>query len=86
MRHGGRVEADARAKVERPLVQILVVVANNQARYLKIEVGKGSTVTVIVCGLAGPKVCGNSLPCECLTVLTISKGKHVNIHVLCIGI
>ena len=32
----------ARAKVERPLVQILVVVANIQMRTLKTEVEKGS--------------------------------------------
>jgi len=36
------------------LVQILVVVASIQAISLKFEVGKGSTRTVIVCGLAGP--------------------------------
>ena len=33
--------------VEAPLVQILVVVANIQARSLKGEVGKGSTRTLI---------------------------------------
>ena len=32
----------ARARAERPLVQILVVVANIQGRALKTEVGKGS--------------------------------------------
>ena len=32
----------ARAGVKRPLVQILVVVANIQTRTLKTEVGKGS--------------------------------------------
>jgi len=36
------------------LEQILVVVANIQARYLKTEVGKGSLGTVFVQGLAGP--------------------------------
>ena len=33
--------------VERPLVQILVVVANIQVRTLKTEVGKGSMVTAV---------------------------------------
>ncbi|PWN86379.1 hypothetical protein CTM99_00345 [Bacillus altitudinis] len=31
-----------RSRVERPLVQILVVVANTQMRTLRTEVGKGS--------------------------------------------
>lgn len=42
------------------MVQILVVVAMIQARYLEKEVGKGSIGTVVVYGLAGPKVIGNS--------------------------
>lgn len=33
--------------MERPLVQILVVVANIQVRTLKTEVGKGSMVTAV---------------------------------------
>ena len=48
-------------RAELTLVQILVVVANIQARSLEIESGKVSTLTAFVCGLAGPKVCGNSL-------------------------
>jgi hypothetical protein len=36
-----------RSRVERPLVQILVVVANIQVRTLKAEVGKGSMVTAV---------------------------------------
>ena len=42
-------------ELKRPLVQILVVVANIQMRSLKSEAGKVSTWTVIDCGLAGPK-------------------------------
>ena len=45
----------ARAKVERPLVQILVVVANIQMRTLKTEVEKGSMSPAIVHGLVDPK-------------------------------
>ena len=45
--------------MERPLVQILVVVANIQMRSLKDEVGKGSTRTLIERGLVGPKPSGN---------------------------
>jgi len=41
--------------MERPLVQILVVVANIQAKTLKTEVGKGSLATAFVQWLAGPK-------------------------------
>ena len=37
------VQLTARAGVKRPLVQILVVVANIQMINLKTEVGKGST-------------------------------------------
>ena len=40
---GIAVQLTARAGVKRPLVQILVVVANIQMRTLKTEVGKGST-------------------------------------------
>ena len=40
-------------------MQILVVVANIQARYLKTEVEKGSMGTVIVHGLVGPKLSVN---------------------------
>jgi hypothetical protein len=36
-----------RSRVERPLVQILVVVATIQARFLKAEVEKGSARTVL---------------------------------------
>lgn len=41
--------------MERPLVQILVVVAIIQMRPLKTEAEKGSVWTVIGHGLAGPK-------------------------------
>ena len=40
---------------ERPLVQILVVVANIQVRTLKTEVEKGSMVTAVGHGLVDPK-------------------------------
>ena len=46
--------------MERPLVQILVVVANIQMRSLKGEAGKGSTRTLIERGLVVPKPSGNS--------------------------
>ena len=36
------VQSVAQARTERPLVRILVVVANIQGRILKTEVGKGS--------------------------------------------
>jgi hypothetical protein len=41
--------------VEKPLVQILVVVANRQARTLSTEVEKGSMRTAFGHGLADPK-------------------------------
>ena len=41
------MEAFVRTGVKRPLVQILVVVANIQVRSLKDEAGKGSTRTLI---------------------------------------
>ena len=44
-----------RCWVERPLVQILVVVANIQVRTLKTEVEKGSMVTAVGHGLVDPK-------------------------------
>jgi hypothetical protein len=46
--------------VKRPLVQILVEVANIQVRTLKTEVEKGSACTVIVRGLVGPKAQANA--------------------------
>jgi len=46
--------------VERPLVQILVVVAITQVRILRAEVGKGSILTVVGYGLAGPESQVNS--------------------------
>ena len=49
------VQLTARAGVKRPLVQILVVVANIQMRTLKTEVGKGYTGTAIGRGLGDPK-------------------------------
>jgi hypothetical protein len=44
-----------RCRVKRPLVQILVVVANIQARTLKTEVEKGSMETAVGHGLVDPK-------------------------------
>ena len=44
-----------RCCVERPLVQILVEVANIQVRTLKTEVEKGSMITAVGHGLADPK-------------------------------
>jgi len=41
--------------MKRPRVQISVVVAIIEAKAFKIEVGKGSSVTVFVRGLVGPK-------------------------------
>ena len=45
----------ARARVELPQVQILVVVANIQTRTLKAEVEKGSMWTAFEHGSVGPK-------------------------------
>ena len=42
-------------------MQILVVVATIQMRFLKTEVEKGSITTAIVCGLVGPKEVEKSL-------------------------
>ena len=47
--------------MKRPLVQILVVVANIQMRTLKTEVGKGSTSTAVGRGLVDPKRWGSSV-------------------------
>ena len=41
--------------MKRPLVQILVAVANIQIRTLKTEVEKGSMLTAVEYGLIGPK-------------------------------
>ena len=49
------VQLVAQARVKRPLVQILVVVANIQMRSLKTEVEKGSVRTAIGHGLVDPK-------------------------------
>src|SRR6204780_2180363 len=55
-RRGGRVKKPwQRCWVERPLVQILVVVANIQVRTLKTEVEKGSVVTAVGHGSVDPK-------------------------------
>ena len=48
-------KAGARARLEPPRVQILVVVANIQTRTLKTEVENGSMWTAIGHGLVGPK-------------------------------
>ena len=57
---GARGEALPQGGVERAPVQILVVVANIQARALKTEVGKGSVSTAIGHGLVGPKPRANA--------------------------
>lgn len=55
-RRGGPVKKPwQRCWVKRPLVQILVVVANIQVRALKTEVEKGSMVTAVGHGLVDPK-------------------------------
>jgi len=57
-RVGGRTgcsKVSVQIEMERPAVQILVVVANIQMRTLKTEVGNGSMSTVIGHGLVGPK-------------------------------
>jgi len=67
--------------MERPLVQILVVVAITQVRILRTEVGKGSILTVVGYGLAGPESQVNSTRSYQLFIRLISsKGNHVNIH------
>ena len=53
--------------MERPLVQILVVVANTQVGTLRTEVGKGSVRTAVGHGLFDPK----------------EKGKPVKDHTRC---
>ncbi len=54
------VQLVARARVKRPLVQILVVVANIQMETLKTEVEKVSMLTVVGHGLVVPKRLDNS--------------------------
>jgi len=57
-RVGGRsgwVEVLARARMDRPEVQILVVVASIKMRFLKTEVENGSMTTAFDHGLVGPK-------------------------------
>lgn len=54
------VEAKEQSKVEHSIVQILVVVANIQAKSLKTEVEKGFLGTVFDQELVDPKLCGNS--------------------------
>ena len=58
------VEARARVRVEPPLVQILVVVANTRLRSAfnreRTDAEKGSSSTSIVRGLVDPKPGGNA--------------------------
>lgn len=64
LRVGGRsgwVEVWGMPWMDRPLVQISVVVAIIEARTFKVEVGKGSPGTAVVWGLADPKQRGNSI-------------------------
>jgi len=68
---GGAWEARTQVWVEAPLVQILVVVANIQARSLKGEVGKGSTRTLIGRGWVAPKRGGNC------TIIKLRKGSQL---------
>ena len=63
-------------RLERRLVQILVVVANIQMRTLKTEVGKGSARTAIGRGLVGPKAKANAESMENL-LLRCRKGKRL---------
>jgi len=56
----GRVEVSVRIGMDRPEVQILVVVASIKKRSLKTEVGNGSMTTAVGHGLAGPKEKVNS--------------------------
>ncbi len=54
-RRGGCSKSGRRRPEERPLVQILVVVASTQARTLRAEVEKGSVPTAFGHGSVGPK-------------------------------
>jgi len=49
------IKGGGRPRLERPVVQILVVVANIQARPLKTEVEQGSPWTAVVRGWVGPE-------------------------------
>jgi hypothetical protein len=69
-------KARVRTRLERRLVQILVVVANIQMRTLKNEVGKGSARTAIGRGLVGPKAKANAESMENL-LLRCRKGKRL---------
>ena len=61
--------------MERPLVRILVAVANTQMRNLRAEVEKGSILTIIGNGLVDPKAESNSSKCS----NAMPKGNPVNI-------
>ena len=69
----------ARAWVKRPLVQILVVVANIQTRTLKAEVEKGSVWTALGHGWVDPKPQGNPVRMRGFLGLRSAKGNQVNI-------
>ena len=61
-------------------MQILVVVASIQMRTLKAEVGKGSVLTAIGHGLAGPEGQLNSVKLSgCSQLTPASKGNQVKI-------
>jgi len=62
--------------VKRPLVQILVLVANSRARNSAAEVEKGSTTTVFGRGLVDPKALGSSNEC---VHRSLPKGNPANI-------
>ena len=70
--------------MKRPLVQILVVVANIQMRTLKTEVGKGSASTAVGRGLVDPKRWGSSVS-KAQFVAPPSKGNPVKIPELGYG-
>lgn len=50
-----RAEGRVRTRLERPLVQILVIVATIQVPRLKAEVGKGFARSAMRCESVGPK-------------------------------
>ena len=74
------MQITAQAGVKRPLVQILVVVANIQIITLNTEVGKGSTLTSIGRGLGYPNIEEKSVSkWDVLLGPRISKGNWFNI-------
>ena len=60
--------------MERPLVQILVLVANTQMRNLRAEEEKGSMRTAFVHGLVDPKAMVNSNQCDLFAIVERESG------------